>query len=156
MKKLFPILILTLLIVSCNSNTQTSEEKATATATVDNTIDSSEFFNKTLNPKIELIDSVKKCDCKVNTYSRSMSTDLIFQNSNYSQIRNDSLFEKWSQDSLKNKVKSISFVGYDTIPKIFSIFKFVDRLKISNRNGIFGLDIFPKLRLFNRLGLLIS
>jgi hypothetical protein len=152
MKKLFSILILTLLIVSCNSNTQTSEEKGI----VDKNIDTTEFFNKTLNTKTELIDSIKKCDCKLNTYSRSMSTDLTFQNSNYSRIRNDSLFEKWSQDSLKNQVKSISFVGYDTIPEKFSVFKSVDRLKINNRNGIFGLDIFPKVKTINFFGSTIN
>lgn len=82
-----------------------------------------------------------------------MLTDLTFQNSKFSQVKNDSLFEKWSQDSLKNQVKSISFVGYDTIPKMFSIFKSVDRLKIINRKGIFGLDIFPKLKTVNFMGL---
>ena len=104
---------------------------------------------------IEVHNDFKKtsiCDCDIKKYRRSYSTDLNFQNSNHSKSKNDSIFLKWSNDSLLNKITSIRFSGFDTIPKKYSIFKNVERLTIKNRNGIYGLDAFPKLKTIFFLG----
>lgn len=57
---------------------------------------------------------------------------------------NDALYDKYSIDSLANTVKKIHFVGFDTIPHKYALFKNVNTV-ISESSNVGGLDIFPLL-----------
>jgi len=53
----------------------------------------------------------KKCDCKSKKYKKTYFADLAFYNSENSRTKNDSLFNRWSNDSLTNQIRSIRFSG---------------------------------------------
>ena len=143
------ILILTSVIFGCNLSNQKSDFKT------ENEKKSSTIEVKKIEVE-KVPDVVVKCDCKQQDYIRNYSTDLVFRNSGHYKAVNDSLFEKWSQDSLFKLVESIRFVRYDTIPEKFSKFIEVNRVSIENRNGIYGLDYFPKLKTVHFFGSKIS
>jgi len=86
------------------------------------------------------------CNCDPITYDGGFNTDIRFTNSNYDRTKNKDRYLKWKQDSLVNTIKSIRFSLYDTIPAKYAVFKNVERLFIHSREGIHGLDQFPKLK----------
>jgi len=96
------------------------------------------------------------CNCTLKKYNKNYSTDLIFQNYEHLKTKNDSLYTKWSTDSLKNQIKSIRFIGFDTIPSKYSVFKEVNKLSISSNKGIYGIDIFQKLKTIHFFGSVID
>jgi len=137
MKTLSFIVFVCILTFSCNTTSRKEENpKNEPTIKTEKTL-------VTENPGS--YSKVSDCGCETKEYNRSYTTDLAFRNAEYSKVKNDSLFAKWSNDSLKNKVRSIRFSGYDTIPSKYSVFKEVDRISISSINGIHGVDMFPKL-----------
>lgn len=81
-------------------------------------------------------------------------SDISFQNHYPSDKINQEKFEKWSNDTLKLKVTSISFSHFDTIPEKFKVFINVEKVTLQDvltkdwRQGkiIHGLDMFPKLK----------
>ncbi len=60
------------------------------------------------------------------------------------KTRNVALYDKYSNDSLAKTIKTIHFVGFDTIPHKYTIFKNVNTA-ILESSDISGLDIFPLL-----------
>ncbi|MEL6656171.1 MAG: hypothetical protein AAFR36_06980 [Bacteroidota bacterium] len=86
------------------------------------------------------------CACRPVDYTNNYSTDLGFHNSERSRRKNEELFNEWSQDSLAGQIKSINFSEFDTIPSKYAVFSNVERVTIYSRTGIYGLDIFPKLK----------
>lgn len=139
MKPLFSIIILCFLIVGCESQDKSSEKNNHLANKSDS------IANEQLPTDSLVINNVIKCNCESVNYNRNSSTDLMFQNHKYGKSKNEELFDRWSHDSLVSSVKSISFSGFDTIPKKYSIFNNVERLYVKSRDGIYGLDIFPKL-----------
>lgn len=147
MKILHKILIVGLLI-GCNSNNQQSLDGDTKQVFEDS-INLEIIGSKNLNSIDTLI-----CRCGEKDYKRSFSTQVIFQK--HFSVDNDSLFDFWSNDTLKNKLKSIRFVGYDTIPDKYKTFTEIEKLSINTRNGIYGLDYFPKLEIVYFFGSVID
>jgi len=79
------------------------------------------------------------CNCKLNNHTRNREADLLFRNSEYSQKENDSIFLKWSNDSLRDQIKSIRFSGFDTIPNKYTVFKNVEKVSIESRKQFISL-----------------
>lgn len=152
MKNPFLILTLCFFIFGCDSKNQKTERKTVEIKKEKNT----NKLKESISPITNDLEKTKLCDCKIEKYSRNYGADLIFQNSEHAKAKNDSLFSKWSKETLINEIKSIRFSGYDTIPKKYAIFKEVNKLSISNRNGIYGLDIFPKLKTIHFFGSIIN
>ncbi len=138
--KYIPLLILFLSIIGCKSQ----NEKIKSNLAI-NWLSKADNVENEITTK-NLTSTIKNCNCEPVEYSKSYSTDLVFENSKYAKAKNEEQFDMWSKDSLMNDVKSIRFSGYDTIPNRYKIFANVERLSIENYNGIYGLDIFPKLR----------
>ncbi|MEO7990147.1 MAG: hypothetical protein ABI663_11430 [Chryseolinea sp.] len=88
------------------------------------------------------------CDCSRLDTVRWYPRGPRFQNyDNVKEIksRNDSEWRKYSNDSLRLTVRAIELWNYDTIPNKFGIFENVEKITLSARHGIKGLDIFPNL-----------
>lgn len=92
---------------------------------------------------------IEQCNCsdfdKIKNYGH-FKTDLSFYSHNLSSNKSDSIFNRYSADSLRLTIKSIRFSMFDTIPEKFSVFKNVEHIVIESRKNISGLDIFPKLK----------
>lgn len=91
----------------------------------------------------------EKCNCKdFNKFENHgyYKTDLSFYSYNLSSAPSDSIFNLYSSDSLRLTIKSIRFLGFDTIPDKFRVFKNVEHIAIECRKGISGLDFFPNLK----------
>jgi hypothetical protein len=92
------------------------------------------------------------CDCSSLDSTRWFSAGPRFQNyNNVKEVksRNDSAWNKYSNDSLRLTVKAIQLWDYDTIPAKFGVFKNVEKITLSTRQGINGLDVFPNLKEVN-------
>lgn len=143
------------MILGCNSKNQKIDltVKNSQEVKVDSIVNKANIIsteNKAVKP------TPTNCNCESVKYIRSYSTDLIFQNGKHAKAKNEERYSTWSQDSLVEKVTSIRFSGFDTIPNKYSIFSNVERLSIENRNGIYGLDIFPKLKSIHFFGSVIN
>jgi len=89
------------------------------------------------------------CDCSRLDSVRWYPRGPRFQNyDNVKEVksRNDSEWNKYSNDSLWLTVRAIQLWGYDTIPDKFGIFENVEKVTLSTQHGIKGLDIFPRLK----------
>ncbi len=88
-----------------------------------------------------------KCNCKkYENRNLNLNCDILFtDNANKFNIE---ILKKWEDLNKCDKIKSISFTDFDTIPKEFKRFRNVEKLRIVgiNRNNIFGLHYFPKLK----------
>lgn len=113
-----------------------------------NNINRSPSNNESIPKEIKDSNKTKALDCKCDSleYSRSYATDLAFQNIEFKTAKNEELFNTWSNDSLVNSIESIAFSDFDTIPKKYGVFKNVKKVYILNRNGVYGLDLFPNLK----------
>jgi len=106
------------------------------------------------NPiKTDTIRSIRQtthhCDCSRFDSIRSYPRGPRFQNyDNVREVksRNDTEWNKYSNDTLRLTVKEIQLWDYDTVPDKFRIFENVEKITLSARHGIKGLDIFPKLK----------
>jgi len=91
----------------------------------------------------------EKCNCsdfnKFKNY-RYYDTDLSFYNHNLSGNKSDSIFKRYSSDSLRLTIKSIRFSMFDTIPEKFSVFENVEHIVIESRKNISCLNNFPNLK----------
>ncbi len=108
-----------------------------------------EVFEKS----IAIADKPLKCTCVENSYKRIRDHEVSFQNIKSQAKENLDKFSKWSDDSLRFKVKSIRFSHFDSIPEKFRVFKNIEQVIIADvRNGnsdslaFYGLDLFPKLK----------
>ncbi len=142
MKELSQIILLIFILYSCNSKSDDQQKVVTPPYSEKiNEIDSL-IENKNENNAI--------CNCDSNfIYNYNRKTDLSFSTT---KGLNSNDFKKWSNDSIASLVKSIFLKNFDTIPEKLSIFKNVERLVIESRNGINGIDIFPKLEILEFWG----
>lgn len=149
MQKLIPFLSICLFILGCNSNTRVDGLPIEKESTIEGT--------KVVEGKIDTLPVVKTysviqetdCTCVFTKYGNIRSVDISFSNSEYDIAQNDSIFSRWSSDSLVNTVKSIRFVRFDTIPRKYAVFKNVEKISIDELrtgNAIYGLSMFPKLK----------
>lgn len=101
-------------------------------------------------PEIATIDAIaqpKECNCKLKQYRDIHSVDITFNNPEYDSAKNDSLYKRWSSDSLVNTIKSIAFIDFDAIPSRYAVFKNIEKISIESRRGnVYGLDVFTKLK----------
>jgi hypothetical protein len=89
------------------------------------------------------------CDCSRFDSIMSYPEGPRFQNyDNVKEVksRNDTEWSKYSNDALRLTVRAIQLWDYDTVPDKFRIFENVEKITLSTRHGIKGLDIFPKLK----------
>ncbi len=93
------------------------------------------------------------CGCEGPTFLKPYNSDLSFRNSDRYKEKNEESFTTWSNDTMRQQVKSIRFIHFDSIPQRFQVFTNVEQIIISDSriNGfdsveIQGLDQFPKLR----------
>ena len=152
MRKRLSILIIYILILGCNSNTKKNPLNVVEKPEI-------ETIEKPADSVVTTVDKTSQttdCNCTLKKYNKNYSTDLIFQNYEHLKTKNDSLYTKWSTDSLKNQIKSIRFIGFDTIPSKYSVFKEVNKLSISSNKGIYGIDIFQKLKTIHFFGSVID
>jgi len=70
------------------------------------------------------------------------NADLIFDLND--EIGNEVLYSKYANDSLSKNIETIRFVGFDSIPNKFILFKNVNTI-ILESSDVNGLDIFPLL-----------
>lgn len=93
--------------------------------------------------------TIERCNCsnfdKFKNYGH-FKTDLSFYSHNLSSNKSDSIFNRYSADSLRLTIKSIRFSMFDTIPEKFSVFEKVEHIVIESRKSITGLDFFPNLK----------
>ncbi len=88
-----------------------------------------------------------KCNCKkYENRNLNLNCDILFSdNANEFNIE---MLKKWEDIKKCDKVKSISFTDFDTIPKAFKRFRNVEKLRIVciNKHNTFGFHYFPKLK----------
>jgi len=118
-----------------------------------NNTDSSNYLENLKNSKDTLHtqkNAMNVCNCKENeNISREDLTKFDISFDKYQISKNDTIFKKYSHDSLKYKVKSIQFLNFDTIPKSYAIFKNVKHVIIETHHFDSGLDIFPNIKTVN-------
>jgi len=142
MKKLIPAL-LTILLFSCSSE----KEKQVENDTISKVVDSLFVEKDSVSYKI-IEEEVSICECEDASYDKSQRTDITFANGEDLKA----FLKKWSHDSVTLKVKSITFSRIDTIPKEFSVFKKIEKVRLVGNHtyktkAIFnGLEMFPKLK----------
>jgi hypothetical protein len=146
--------ILTLGVLMFGCETKLPNQKSSESIVKSDTIHLSEKkleVNVIDNESVEK--TLEKYDCKNFYKSKNYEyrkTDLTFDFYGMSANKGDSIFNFYSlfsSDSLRQKIKSIKFVRFDTIPEIFNIFKNVEHIVIEmNQKSIKGLDIFPNLK----------
>ena len=93
--------------------------------------------------------TLEKCNCKDFDKFKNygyLKTDLSFYSYNLPSNKSDSIFNFYSSDSLRLTIKSIRFLGFDTIPEKFRIFDNVEHIVIESRKSITGIDLFPNLK----------
>jgi hypothetical protein len=90
----------------------------------------------------------KDCNCQqYESRNSSFQADISFSKSENNF--ETELIEKWEDQEKCDKIKSIYFLDFDTIPKEFSRFRNVEKLKIVTQlfsRNIYGLHYFPNLR----------
>ena len=88
-----------------------------------------------------------KCNCK-KFENRNLNLNCDLSYSDNGNKFNIEMLEKWEDTSKCNKIKSLYFTDFDTIPAEFKRFKNVEKLRIVgiNKTNIFGLHYFPKLK----------
>lgn len=149
------ILTVSLALTACSN--QTDEKEQTETLFIPDspstTVQQPDTFIADSTPistdKIKLA-----CSCSTNSYGRAWINDIFFQSHSSQNKKNDELFSKWSNDTLRLKVTSIRFSYYDTIPDRFKIFENVEQVILGSifdkdwkeGKSIYGLDMFPKLK----------
>lgn len=145
MKPLLPLLILCLWILGCESQNRKkkSEEEPVPEAKIDSV--AKEAYEVAVSTE-SVGETIPSCDCLPLNYNTNYSPELSFQNSERARSKNEKLFSEWSQDSLAKTVTSIGFSGFDTIPNKYAVFRNVEQVSIMSRNGIYGIDNFPKLK----------
>lgn len=130
-------------ITGCSSPDQkVQDHQPRHTRTLQDTCQFTNVSDGLKSPQTKVVET----ECEPIHYTRNYSTDIGFQKSKHFESKNERLFQKWSQDSLINIVTSITFRGYDTIPKKYAVFRKVQRISIDSRRNIYRLDLFPKLR----------
>jgi hypothetical protein len=91
----------------------------------------------------------RECDCSpINPLSSGPGSPTFHNHENFSgtKTRNDIELAKYGKESTRLKVTSLQLRDYDTIPDKFAVFENVERVMISTRSGVKGLDKFPKLK----------
>jgi hypothetical protein len=84
------------------------------------------------------------CDCTEKNAELPQEIKITFgDNQNISESEE---YKKWSNNSLRKKVTSISLRRFDSIPKVLSIFENVTKLEIESRDSLVGFDIFKNLK----------
>jgi hypothetical protein len=152
--KYLSFLVALTFLASCTADEKPAQEKDSGVPeqpkidTIES-IDTTSIAEVEPEPEVELT-----CDCRLRQYERHHGAQVTFQRS--LGERNDERFQKWSADSLIGTIKSIRFNGFDTIPERYKVFKNVEKLSIDTRNGIYGMDMFPKLKVVDFFGAVVD
>ena len=101
---------------------------------------------------VELLEQ-RQCNCsqeRLVTYARTGPEFTKYERIVEGKNLNTSQWEAYTHDSVRLKVKTISFVGFDSIPEKFSVFQNVEVVILSG--GLHGLDMFPRLNALKVFG----
>lgn len=81
--------------------------------------------------------------------NNSDSRSVRFHNYEYVEeikAQNETEWKRYTNDSVRLKVKQIAFIGYNTIPDSFKIFENIEKVYLRAGSGTKGLDNYHKLR----------
>lgn len=110
---------------SDNNDTTAGKNHATSTIAATDTLPESEVFN---------------CDCKPAPKYDSPKITVSFSHWNYLNRRQefDSLYRRYTHDSIRLRVKAIELHGFDTIPAMMQVFKNVEHFYLIGTGEFFG------------------
>lgn len=97
------------------------------------------------------------CDCTPVHYKDQWDSEIKFGEWMISDGSFDTLFKKYSHDSIRLKIKSLTLQGFNDIPKEMKIFSKVKHILFyGGIKDLKGLDMFPKLISVNFFGCVVT